>query len=72
MLVNVRLVVQTRTWAQSVQEIANDFSVLVNKKIKKEKQYGDSQEITLLAEKIDDINKKTHKTWEEMKRDLKL
>ena len=70
-IVNSRIAFLSEKWARSIQEVANDFSVLVNQDVRNAKKYGNSQEVQQLAEKIDDINKKVHKTWEDMEQKLK-
>ena len=58
-------------WAEQVQNIANDFSCLQHN-IDKKYEYGKSQEVLNIAKRIEEINKKTHSLWGDMKKKLKI
>ena len=67
-IINSKISFLSRKWADTVQEIANDFTIFANNEVKNCK----SQKLSEITDKINEINCKTHKLWEEMKTHLKI
>jgi hypothetical protein len=69
-VINSKIAFLSEKWSLSVQEIANEFSILEHN-ITDKKLYGVSKEIDSIADEIKKINNKTHRIWTEMEKELK-